>query len=58
MRYEVFLDWEVAINSLWRPLLGQPRKNVPFKWSDAYELSFQELKRKLTSTSILVLSIE
>ena len=35
------------------PLTQLTRKCVTFKWTDACEKSFQELKKRLTSTSIL-----
>ena len=30
------------------------RKKVKFEWNDLFEKAFQELKRKLTSTPILI----
>ena len=30
------------------------RKEVKFEWNDLYERAFQELKRRLTSTPILI----
>ena len=30
------------------------RKKVKFEWNDLYEKAFQELKRRLTSNSILI----
>ena len=38
------------------PLTYLTRKNVPFEWTTKYEKSFQERKKKLTTTSVLVLS--
>ena len=36
------------------PLHNLPRKNVPFNWDDDCEAAFLELKKRLTSTLILV----
>ena len=40
------------------PLTSLTKKDRNFKWTDKCEHSFQELKRRLTSTPILVLSTE
>ena len=37
------------------PLTHLTRKKVKFEWSEASENAFQELKRRLTSTPILIL---
>ena len=37
------------------PLTHLTRKGVPFIWSDACQLAFDELKDKLTSTPVLAL---
>ena len=36
------------------PMTRLTRKEVKFEWNDSCEKAFQELKRKLTSTSILI----
>lgn len=41
-----------------KPLIELTKKNVPFKWSNSYERSFQELKQRLTFVLVLVLLIE
>jgi hypothetical protein len=38
-----------------RPMTALPEKGKEFKWTEACEKSFQELKTRLTSTPILVL---
>jgi len=35
------------------PLTKLTRKGQPFEWNEACEISFQELKKKLTSTPVL-----
>jgi len=37
------------------PLTKLTRKGQPFEWNEACEFSFQELKKKLTSTPVLIL---
>ncbi|KAL0307628.1 UNVERIFIED_CONTAM: hypothetical protein Scaly_2561000 [Sesamum calycinum] len=39
-----------------KPLTNLLKKNAPFKWNDKYAQSFEELKKRLTSTPILALS--
>ena len=41
-----------------KPLTNLLRKNVPFGWSPQCEQSFEELKRRLTTTPILALPSE
>ena len=36
------------------PMTRLTRKEVKFQWDDSYERVFQELKMRLTSTSILI----
>src|SRR6218665_3802811 len=38
-----------------QPLHFLTRKNVPFRWTDECQVSFEELKRKLVSSPILAL---
>lgn len=40
------------------PLNELNRFNVPFRWIDAYEKNFQELKYTLTSILVLILLID
>jgi len=37
------------------PLTKLTHKGQPFEWNEAFEFSFQELKKKLTSAPILIL---
>ena len=37
------------------PMTKLTRKQVKFDWDDRYEEAFQELKRRLTTTSILII---
>ena len=37
------------------PMIALTRKNAKFEWTDAYEQSFQELKRRLVTTLILTI---
>ncbi|KAA0061419.1 reverse transcriptase [Cucumis melo var. makuwa] len=39
------------------PLTALTRKNAKFEWSDKYEQSFQELKKRLVTTPILALPV-
>jgi hypothetical protein len=43
---------------LFGPLIALTRKNVHYVWSDNCGASFQELKRKLVTTPILMLPME
>ena len=38
------------------PMTGLTRKGVKFEWDDLCEKAFQELKRRLTSAPILIVS--
>ena len=42
------------LSRLAAPMMRLTRKEVKFEWNDLYEKAFQELKRRLTTTSILI----
>ena len=44
-----------GFSTLAAPLTALTKKDQKFEWTDKYERSFQELKRRLTSAPILVL---
>nr|XP_016470475.1 PREDICTED: uncharacterized protein LOC107792759 [Nicotiana tabacum] len=44
-----------GVSSLAAPLIKLTQKAVKFQWSDAYEQSFQELKKRLTTAPVLTL---
>ncbi|KAF5470761.1 hypothetical protein F2P56_011252 [Juglans regia] len=44
-----------GFSKLFGPLTTLKKKNAMFVWSEDYEKSFQELKRKLTTASVLAL---
>lgn len=50
--YRRFIEGYVKIEA---PLTKLTCKNTAFKWSDGCEKSFQELKRRLTTSPVLVL---
>ncbi|CAN4123908.1 unnamed protein product [Withania somnifera] len=50
--YRRFIE---GFSSISAPLTKLTHKETRFKWNDACERSFQELKNKLTSTPVLVL---
>jgi len=47
-----------GFSTLAAPLTALTKKDRKFEWSDKCEQSFQELKGRLTSASILVLSTD
>jgi hypothetical protein len=53
--YRRFIE---RFSSLSGPLTAFTRKNAPFVWSDKYEASFQELKRRLVTAPVLTLPME
>ncbi|TYJ98787.1 putative Gag-pol protein [Cucumis melo var. makuwa] len=52
--YRCFIE---DFSRLTLPLTALTRKNVKFEWSDKCEQSFQELKKRLVTTSILALPV-
>ncbi|CAN4106292.1 unnamed protein product [Withania somnifera] len=55
--FKPFLDvrFVEGFSSIYAPLTKLTHKETRFRWNDACERSFQELKNKLTSTPVLVL---
>lgn len=51
--YQRFVE---GLSTLSSPLTTLTRKNVKFTWNDKCEQSFEELKKRLTTTPILALS--
>ena len=49
--YKRFIE---DFSQLATPMTRLTRKEVKFEWNDSYEKVFQELKRRLTSTPILL----
>jgi len=50
--YRRFIE---GFSSIASPLTKLTRKEVRFVWSEEYEASFRELKKRLTSTPVLAL---
>nr|KYP63406.1 Retrotransposable element Tf2 [Cajanus cajan] len=54
-RYGYYLRFIEGFSRIVMPLTQLTRKDQPFVWTDACEQSFQELKRRLTTSPVLVL---
>ena len=50
--YRRFIEGFARLSS---PIITLTRKNARFNWTDECEIVFQELKRKLTTTSVLTI---
>jgi hypothetical protein len=56
--FRVFLDWLVIIkgfSKITKLIIELLIKDKKFKWTPTYEASFQELKKRLTTASVLVM---
>jgi hypothetical protein len=56
--FRVLLDWLDIIEGflkLSKPMTELLEKDKKFEWTPAYEASFQELKKRLTTAPILVM---